>query len=96
MKENKAVKPKREKFVTRSMSERISYMKSQILKQLLFLGVLFTGQIYLYTRHEGVEGSPCDNLRGPIGWANFILVFKIILALSVYFTVDVDPEDRTP
>ena len=51
--------------------------------------------MYLYTRHTEIEESPCLNLRGPIGWANFIIVAKIILAISVYFTIDADPEDRT-
>ena len=61
----------------------------------MFLAGIFTIQIYLYTRHTEIEDSPCLNLRGPIGWANFIIVAKIILALSVYFTIDTDPEDRT-
>ena len=61
----------------------------------MFLAGIFIIQIYLYTRHTEVEDSPCLNLRGPIGWANFILVAKFILALSVYFTIEVDPEDRT-
>ena len=62
----------------------------------MVLTVLLVVQYYLYQRHDGsVEGTSCENLRGPIGWANFILVGKLILALFVYFNMGTDPEDRT-
>ena len=95
MKEN-SKGTKRVKVESRSTVDRRQYAKSQIQKQLLFLTGLFAVQIYLYTRHTEVEDSPCLNLRGPIGWANFIIVSKMILALCVYFSIDSDPEDRTP
>ena len=89
MKENSKGAAKRTKVESRpSNVDRMQYARSQIQKQLLFLTGLFAVQIYLYTRHTEVEGSPCLNLRGPIGWANFIIVSKMILALSVYFTID--------
>ena len=95
MKEN-SKGAKRVKVESTTMTNRKQYAKSQIQKQLLFLTGLFAVQIYLYSRHTEVDGSPCLNLRGPIGWANFIIVSKMIFALSVYFTIDSDPEDRTP